>query len=337
MADFIFPSAVALRVVAQELTPRLAANRRGFDVLPIRAVDEDLLIWEQRDNYTGLQNIRGLNGEPTRVKWTGGKRFSMEPGVYGEFKLIDELQLTRRRPWGTLAGGAIDATDLVMEAQEHLIQRELDRQESIIWTLLATGTFSVAEGNSVLYTDAYTTQTFSAGVPWATTATATPLADLRAIQLKSRGFSVNFGAQANMYMNRSTFNAMLSNTNAADLGGRRGAGLSSINGPQQLNELLAMDDLPTIVIYDDGYLDDTGTFQLFVPNNKVIVVGARRDGDPVGEYRTTKNANNPDMGPGSYDKVVDDENEVPRTIVVHRGHSGGIALYHPSAIVTATV
>jgi hypothetical protein len=336
MPDFIYPSAVALRQVSQELAPRLAANRRAFDILPLNNVDDDLLIWEQRDNFIGLQQIRGINGEPTRVKLTGGKRYSMSPGYYGEYQIIDEMQLTRRRPWGTFTG-AIDVGDLVLEAQQKLLQRELDRQELIVWTLLATGTFSVSDGAAVLQTDSYTTQTFAAGVPWATIATSTPLADIRAIQLKSRGYSVNFGAAARMYMNRTTFNALLSNTNAGDLGGRRGAGLSSINGPAQLNELLAMDDLPAIVVYDDGYIDETGTFQLFIPNNKVIVVGARRDNDPVGEYRITRSAMNPDMGPGSYDKVVDDPDEVPRTVIVHRGHAGGPILWHPAAVVVATV
>jgi hypothetical protein len=250
--------------------------------------------------------------------------------------IIDERQITQRRPWGSFAG-SIDITDLVREAQDKLLNRELDRQELTVWTLLATGTFSVSDGTSVLHTDSYTTQTYSAGVVWATAATSAPLADFRAVQLKSRGYSVNFGAQAKAFMNRSTLNALLSNTNAADIGGRRLAGLSSINSLDDANRLLAMDDLPQLVPYDQGYIDEAGTFQLFIPNNKVIVVGARRDGDPVGEYRLTRNANNPDVGPGSYDKVVDDPNRVPRTVEVHRGHNGGVVIYHPAAVVVMTV
>lgn len=336
MVDFLYPSAIELRQVAQELVPRLAAQREGFSIFPLQNVNTSILEWEQKDNYKGLQQVRGLNGMPTRVKPIGGKRYLYVPGAYGEFEIIDERQITERRPWGTF-GGSIDISDLVREGQDLLLGRELDRQETTIWTLLATGTFSVLDGLSTLHTDAYTTQTFSAGVAWATVATATPLADLRAVQLKSRGYSINFGAQAKAYMNRSTANAMLGNTNAADLAGRRTNGLGSINSLEQANALYAMDDLPQIVIYDQGYIDDNGTFQLFVPNNKVVVVGARRDGDPIGEYRLTRNANNPDAGPGSYDKVVDDPNRVPRSIEVHRGHNGGPVIYHPAAIVVMTV
>jgi hypothetical protein len=336
MPDYLYPTAIELRQVAQELVPRLAANRAAFDIFPIQSVNTNILEWEQKDNFTGLQQVRGLNGMPSRVKMVSGKRFLYTPGVYGEFMIIDERQITERRPYGPFAG-AIDISDLVREGQDKLLGRELDRQESTIWTLLATGTFSVSDGTSVLHTDAYTTQTFSAGVPWATVATATPLADLRAVQLRSRGYSVNFGAQARAYMNRTTLNSMLSNTNQADLAGRRLAGLASINSLEQVNMLYAMDDLPSIVPYDLGYIDDTGTFQLFIPNNKVIVVGARTDGDPVGEYRLTRNANNPDVGPGSYDKVVDDPNRVPRSVEVHRGHNGGVVIYHPAAVVVMTV
>lgn len=336
MSDFIYPSSVVLEQINQELMPRLMQNRKAFDILPTRSVDAHLLEWDQKDNYLGLQGVRGLNGQPSRVKQTGGKRYQMQPGVYGEFEMLDELQLTTRRAWGTFAG-SIDVTDLVREAQDKLLQRRLDRIEKMIWDLIIAGTFSVADGTAILHTDSYTTQTQAASVAWATSLTAAPLADLHTLQLKSRGYSVNFGAQATAYMNRTTANALLANTNPADIYGRRTAGLGTFNSLDQINTLLAMDDLPNFSIYDDGYIDDSGTFQLFIPNNKVAVVGARRDGDPIGEFRYTRNANNPGMAPGPYMKVVDDPDQVPRTVVVHDGFNGGSVIYHPAAIVILTV
>ncbi len=336
MSDFVYPTNVALQLIAQELVPRLTAVRPIFDIFPIREVDAHLLEWEQRDNFTGLQQVRGLNGTPERVKPVSGKRYLMTPGVYGEFIAIDELQLTTRRPYGTFQG-AVNVSDLVLEAQNKLLGRRLDRIEQIAWTLLATGTFAVADYNSVLHTDSFTTQTFSAGVSWATFATATPLADLRSVQLKARGYSVDFGGRATAFMNRTTFNNMLSNTNQADLAGRRVTGFNTINGPEQLNQVLTADDLPNVQIYDQGYYDDTATFQLFIPNNKVILVGQRRDNDPVGEYRMTRNANNPGMSAGPYMRVVDEPDEIPRRIAVHDGHNGGPVLFHPAAIVVMSV
>lgn len=336
MVDFVYPSGTALQRVAQELLPRLEAARPVFDFFPIRNVDDFILQWEQADNYIGLQQVRGLNGDPSRVKPTGGKRFLMEPGVYGEFALIDERQMLTRRQYGTFQG-PIDITDLVLEKQNQLLVRRLDRIEYIAWTLLAAGTFAVADGTSVLHTDAYTTQTFNANTGWGTAASSTPLSDMREVQLKSRGYSVSFGPSAKAYMNQVTFNKVLSNTNANDLGGRRVMGLQTVNGPDALNVVLSAEGLPSFSIYDQGYYDDNGTFQQFIADDVVIVIGSRRDGDPVGEYRMVRNVNNPDMGPGAYMKTIDRQQRVPRQVEVHDGHNGGPVLFHPAAIVVMDV
>jgi hypothetical protein len=139
-------------------------------------------------------------------------------------------------------------------------------------------------------------------------------------------------------MNRKTSNRMLANTNAADLYGRRTAGLGTFNSLDQVNQLLAGDDLPNIVVYDEGYLDSSGTFQPYIADNKVVVVGKRPAGQSLGAYRYTRNANNPDLAPGAYMKIIDTaERSVPRTIEVHDGHNGGCVLYFPSAIVIMSV
>lgn len=340
MADFIYPADTELTMIAQTLLPNLEANRLPFSAgfFPIRTVDEHYLEWEQRDNYTGLQFARGLNGRPSLVRPIGGVRYQVEPGVYGEYEVIDEREMTLRRPWGVF-NGPIDVTSLVSEKQEHLLQRRLDRIEKICWDLLVTGTYSVPAANgAIAHVDSFPTQTFAAGTPWGTIATATPLRDLRTVQLLSRGYSVNFNSSSRIYMNRTTAIALLENQNPDDLGGRR-TGLATMgNNMAGINELFTLDDLPNIVIYDNGYLDEAGLFRLFIPNNKAVLIGARRDGDPVGEYRMTRNINvDGPGGAGAYTKIIDRTTEVPRTVEVHDGHSGGPVLYHPSAIVVLTV
>src|SRR5262249_31773417 len=206
-------------------------------------------------------------------------------------------------------------------------------------TLVTTGTFSVAGPTGItLHTDAYTLQTFSATVPWATTATATPLADFSAVQLLSRGFSVDFGNSATAYMNRATFNSLRANGNSAALYARRTSGFGTVNNQADINKLFQGDDLPQIQIYDKGYKDDTGTFQLYIPANKCIVVGKRPANVPVGQYCYTRNANNPGWAPRAYTRIIDKgEMAIPREIHVHDGHSGGLKLFYPSAIVVMTV
>src|SRR5438270_9372171 len=126
MTDLLFPSTAELEEVAQDKLPRLIADRPVFTVFPIETSDNYLLMWEQKDNYLGLAQVRGLNGMPARVNRIGAKRYQMQPGVYGEYIPIDEVELTTRRQWGTF-GTPIDLSDLVMEAQDQLLGRRLDR------------------------------------------------------------------------------------------------------------------------------------------------------------------------------------------------------------------
>lgn len=332
MVYLIYPTDAELSSIAQTLVPRLEANRPIFRKFPIVNKDAHIIMWEQQDNYVGLQQIRGLGGMPPVVKPVGGKRYTMEPGIYGEFMAIDEVEMTLRRAYGTFAD-RIDITDLVMERQRQLLGRRYDRIEQILWTLVTTGTFSITgPTGAILYTDSYTFQTYNAS-SWGTPGTATPLADFRAVQLKARGYSVDFGAPAEAWMNRVTANKLLVNTNTADLYGRRTDGLATANSIGAVNTLLTGEGLPNIVVYDNGYLDDSGTFVPYIADDVVIVFGRRTDGAQIGQYTMTRNANNDGFAAGAYMKVVDNKDrEVPRLVQVHDGHNGGVELHFPSAI-----
>lgn len=337
MPDFAFPTSNELLLIAQDKMPRLTQDRVGFQLFPLRNSDNYLISWEQRDIFAGLAQVRGLNGAPPKVQPLGAKRYQMQPGIYGEYRDLDEMELTVRRQWGSF-NQPIDVADMTMDAQDYLLLRLLDRLESIIWTLAATFTFSVPGPlGAVLHTDSYTGTTFTASVPWATFATATPLANFRFIQLLGRGHSVNFGAVATAYMNRVTANNLLSNSNNADLYGRRTQGLGTFNSEAQVNQLLVGDDLPQIMVYDEGYIS-AGTFIPFIPDNRIVVIGKRPAGQTVGEMLLVRNANNPGMAPGIYQKVVDNGDEAPpRNIQVHAGVNAGPALYFPSSIISMQV
>lgn len=336
MTTYGYPTPARLQAIEQEIMPTLMLSDPIFDDFPIVTVDDDILRWEQKDNFIGLQQIRGLNGEPPRVGRIGAKGYIMDPGVYGEFVNVDEREITRRRVLGTY-DQQIDLTAIVAESQEQLLHRRLTRIRQIIWTLLSAGTFSVANGQGVvLQTDTYPLQTFTSAVTWATSATARPLFDFRSVKLLGRGHGVSFGRQAKAYANSGTVNSLLLNTNAADLGGKRMAGGATFNSLADNQRILLENDLPQIIELDDTYQDDTNTTQLFIPNNKVVVVGYRPMGAKLGQYRITRNANNPGAGPGPYTKVVVDD-DPPAHIEIHDGHSGGPIIWFPSAVVVMTV
>jgi hypothetical protein len=331
---YTYPEAEELKLIEQELLPTLSEDDPILKEFPTTEVRSDRVRWEQKDNYKGLQQLRGLNGAPNFVNRVGAKEYDFAPGVYGEFTLIDEKELTTRRQWGTF-GDPITIDDLIADAQAFLLQRRLDRLRLILWTLVLTGTFSVPHPRGgIMHTDVFNIQTFDSNVGWGTYATATPFADIRALALKYRGKSVDFGKGARLYINRTTLNNLLLNQNAADAYGRRLPAGATINQLDEAQSILTANDLPQIAPYDGGYIDETGTFQLFIPDNKGVLVGRRTNGASLGEYRMTVNANNPNLEPGAYTRVIDrGEDTVPRTIEVHDGHNGGPLIYFPSAIV----
>jgi hypothetical protein len=338
MATFSYPTSVQLRGVEQVLVPRLTADDLLFQILPTENVDEAYVIWQQKDDWFGLQQIRGYNGQPPKVQPIGSKEYLYSPGVYGEYTQIDEKRLTERARRAQL-GEPVNIDDMVTEAQNLLLQRRLDRIRYIGWTLLMTGTFSVAHPNGgVQHTDTFSLSTYDA-TTWATVATATPLADLRAVQLLGPAQGTAFNSRAMAIMNRTTANNLLANTNSADIGGKRTAGLANILSFNDVNMLLTGEDLPNIVIKDDGYKNDAGTFTRWIPNGKVLVVGQRPGDAPVGNYYFTRNAQNDDLGPGPYTMVEDtmNQNKPPREINVHDGHNGGPVIYFPGSLVIMDV
>lgn len=337
MSNFVFPSAAELREIEQVKLPVLTMNDPLFSVMPIKTTENFIVMWEQKDNYTGLQGLRGLDGSPARVNMPGAKRFQMTPGVYGEFSQVSEEELTIRRQYGSFAT-PIDISDLVMERQDQLLSRRIDRIRQIGWSVLQ-GSFAVSGLQGIVHTDAYPISRYTASVVWATRNTATPLQDFRNVQLFEEGRSCSFGPNATAYMNRRTFNDMVANLNASDLAGRRVTGLLSVLNLEEINRVLMGEGLPSVVIYNEGYLNDSGVWTPFIPNNRVIVVGSRPTGTAM-EYQMVRNATNPNMEPGAYTRVWDsaaEDGRPPRRIEVHDGHNGGPALFFPGDIVNMIV
>ena len=349
---FIYTPNYQLFEIEPLLLARGRAGRVGLDLFPDVNRNAAQVRWVQSDNYFGLAQMRGLNGQPTHVKRQGYKQFVYEPGYYGEFILIDEQELVTRAGMAPIDSTPIDIADLVAAADTQLVQREFDRKEWLVWNLLINGSITVNLGgdNGLQrpYTDTYTTQTFVATVPWSSTATATPIANIQSVQQLQVGYSVDFGAGATAYMNQVTANNLLNNQNANDLGGRRNLFGATINNVAGVASYWQSQNLPNIVVYDAGYYPLIGQnvatqFVKFIPNNKVVVVGTRPNGASIGEMQNTRNAMNPNLAPGSYRFMKDYANgvnapkEVPPRIEIHRGFNGGPALYYPSAVVILSV
>lgn len=343
---YIYPTSVELKAIEPELQARSRADRLGLRIMPTRTVRAAKVRWTQQDNYRGLQQLRGLDGEPTRVLRVGEKTFEYEPGVFGEFLDVTETELLTRSQGVDITTVPVEVGDLVTNLDNQLISREDERIEASIWSVLTTGTISIKlagpNGTQTGWSDTFTIQTFTASVVWSTFATATPFKDFQSVQLLGIGKGVDLGGGATAYMNSVTANNMLNNQNANDLAGRRVEFGNTVNNLVDVNKFLVGRNLPTIQIYDQGYLNDAGTFTKFIPDSVVSVVGKRPSGAQVGEYLLTLNAVN-NFQPGSYAFTVDranginGEKRVPPNIERHRGHNGGPVIYYPSAVVKMNV
>lgn len=319
--------------IAQKFLPQLELSRDVLEMFPIRTINESMLMWEQRDNYQGLLPARGYNSPPGKINPVGMNRFEMKPGVYGGYCAIDEEELTVRREEGTF-NEPMDMSRLVLERTVQVTDAEVRTREYLAWQILSTGQYTSFDARGALIdSQSFTQRVFTATVSWATVATATPLADFSAVALLHRGFSVRFDRAALAKMNLKTANNLRLNTNASDLGGKRRDMGATFNSIKNVNELFLENDLPQISTYDQGYYDTAGVFHTYIADNNVIVKGVREGGTPIGEWLFTRNANNPNMQPGIYMRVIDNlERAIPREVQVHRGFNGGGVVEYPSAV-----
>lgn len=334
-----FPTSEELSVIQQELLPTLIEDDIIFTYFPMTNHDAALVEWEQKDNFFGLMQIRGYDAQPPSVPNVGYKKYRMDPGVYGEHAPIPESELTTRRVPGTFAT-PINLDAIVLERTEFLLNRRIDRIRWVLWTLITAGVFTVLGVNGqILHAGGFAIQKTTATIPWTTVATATPLADLRALILLYAGRSFVMGPNARILMNRNTFIQMMLNTNANDIGGKKLIGGANYMGTEDVNKFLIANDMPPIEIYERGYDTVSGTFARFLPDGKVVVIGQRPNGETVGEWQFTRNAGNEDFAPGPYTRVTDSLDQgmpYPRTIRVDDGFNGGPALQFPGAVIVLT-
>jgi hypothetical protein len=108
--SYDFPTDAVLTQIDKDLLDDRVMDDPIFDEFPMVMTDDHLVVWEQQDNTSGLMQARGLNGDLAGRQATGRQALPVRArGVYGEYLPIDELELTRRRPWGQFSG-KVDVT-----------------------------------------------------------------------------------------------------------------------------------------------------------------------------------------------------------------------------------
>ncbi|NBW18091.1 MAG: hypothetical protein EBR82_59970 [Caulobacteraceae bacterium] len=348
MATYSLPTNADLTSVAQEFIAPLTMNDPIFKYCPVTSKNVDTIEWEQEDNYFGIMQPRSLNTKFPSIKRVGGKRWSLVPGYYGEHYPVDERDITTRRPYGAW-GEAEEVAAQVTRGVKMLTSNMVNRMAKAAWDLFANGTYSVTDATgATIYTDSITltTRAFS---QWSSASAGTPLRDFRTLKPLQRGKGCLFNKMSVAFMNTTTSQYMLNNTNTSDLGGRliypglAGGGVN-VTSVEDVNRVLGGQDLPQIVEWDGGYFatqaaaqsGDFSQFTTFIPDNKIVIVGFRPTNEPLAQVIQTRNGQNPNASPGIYIDAIN-PTEPPFAPNVYSGVNFGVAFYYPSNIVVATI
>ena len=355
ITSYTYQDSQVLERIAPELIQSSVLVDPIFKAYPIRDLKAAKLRWTVDDNSRGLMNPRGYDGAPTRVVRPGRSLFEALPGVYGEFGLLDELELTTRAAsFPANVDLPMDVSDMVTEWQSILTTRQSQRMRMTAWVLATTHNLVVPlPQGGVGHQESFAGQTMTVPVLWSNLMTATPLHDLRQLQFAyGRGTSNSFMAQAEAWMNQKTAQYLMDNRNPADVGGIRAEyGATVFNSIADFNKILLSQGAPTIMIYEDSYQVDVpgaapGTnpgnaYQMYLPDGVVLVIAARPNGEVPGEFLWTFNMVNKSTQPYALVKDKTGGNKgfetVPPIIEVHQGFNGGPVQKRPSQTVTMIV
>lgn len=338
---YTYPTNAELTQLEPELVARKSNERLGLQLMPIRNVNAAKVQWNVRDNYFGMQQLRGIDGSPPRVQRVGDKTFEYDPGAFGEYIQIGETELTKRAA-SVADNRPVNITDLVTQAQDQLLTRRLDRIEFLNWELLLKGEFKVSSASGAIeFKAAYSVQKYDAAVAWSNTATSTPISDIQDAVLLGQGSGSAFDQGARVYVNQKTMSNIRKNRNAADAYGlRTGGGDTASVSFSALNTYLAGEGLPQFAVYDEGYFNDSNAWTNFIPDNLAVMVGRRLDGSTIGEYIMTRNARN-GLQSGPHTIVTDRTSDVRAgeavDIRVEDGHNGGPVIYRPKSIIVLKI
>ncbi len=278
-----YPTNNELDLVVQEYT----AQTEGFigaEILPEEDHYTQKVRWDEMDADRGMTAPHTMGGDPKVDKRPGSKTREYEAIPFKETDMLKENEILRARELGT-QNGVINLDREITRIAKARMDKTKIRVEHTTWQCLR-GTLSINE-NGVILNETFPVQQYDTLVPFSTVATATPLKDFNAVKLLFRGTGASAkGAKA--YLNETTFNWLLENQNANDLKGFQNQNFVHLPySLEEINKILVARALPTLVSYDEGYIDEDGNNQTFIQDGEIIVVGVRPKGQKVGAWAKT--------------------------------------------------
>jgi len=351
MITLTFPSNLELDIVTQQYVIR-REGMVGVGLMPFQDYFHERVQWDELDFEKGLTPPHAMDADPYVQKRPGSTLREYTGIPFKAAELIKESELLRSRQMGTL-GNMINLDAIVTRRMTARIDKDYLTAEYLRWLAL-TGSMALNQ-NGVIVNETFPIQTFTSVVHWALPATSTPLHDFDAIKLLFRGTGASAqGARA--FMNQTTANQLLENSNAADISGFRSQNFLSLTfSIEEANRIMGARGLPSLEVYDEGYYDANGTFQTFIPDATVIVVGKRPSGERIGElalvpsfHRTINGApapgffslltinGQPNVGAGSVSVPQLGASGNPK-LEITTGFYGGPLMFYPKSVVKMAV
>lgn len=292
------------------------ASHPLFKHFPFSYIDANEVHYDQYANMGGLMPTRALGTPPDVVTMPPLNVFKVKPGSYALEALLEEEELTIERQPNTI-NKPLEAEDRLGVIAKNCSTLAINR---LYQTLGVFGTSGVIENRNsagqIVHREVVPnfqvlqpSGSGGTGPGWsANPATATPISDMIYWQtyLLNPGTSAEFGANSSLVCNPKTVNTIWSTqqvqkTLVSDYGAtyKRGeVAPPKINGKNSINELMTGMGLPNLTVCADGYYStlaaaltqDPTQFSYAIPDNTLMWVGDRPNGQPVAACKLTKHA-----------------------------------------------
>ena len=283
-----FPTNAELNEVVQAFKPD-PSQYIGMQILPMNTSMYQEVQWDEIDHDRGLTAPHVMGTDPKNDKRMGSTLRKYTPIPFKETDLLKEDEILRARQLGTMAG-TLDLSMEIAKIARDRFNKTMARVEKLRWDTLK-GSIAIDE-NGVKVTETFAIQTYTPATPWSTLATSTPIKDLDACKLLFRKTGASTQG-AKLYINQTNANRLVENLNANDLRGFQNSNFVNLAySIQELNKIMAARGLPEIVVYDEGYVDESDTFVPFIGDTEAILVGKRMGGESVGDFMSTPSLHN---------------------------------------------
>lgn len=310
--------------------------------------DSEAITWRSLAGFNGKAPLIQLGGRTPLGKSEVMTEYATKPCYIKTLEIIDEPDFIRIAKFDDPAQMQLAGLQLFARKSRSAWLKVQTQKEYLRWKAVNNALTAYTDDvTSVkLSVDYGTPAAVNATVAWATVATAKPMTDIRNMLRSYAGSGV---MEVDMVINQLNANYLFANEEFRDLVRQSGMivelASNNLNGLfKSLCQVAGGAKLRDIIVYDEGYLDSSGTFTRFIPDDRAFFLGSRQGPQPnaavnqaemLGEY-----ANTPAMGEGGYTDIrpgdymlVEDNTRNKadvRNLVLACGNNGLPVFYQPS-------